>query len=798
MATITTADDLEDTYAITTPAGQSLVTMLGFSKGRTITQADVARWNKITPATRKMTAVDPTNGFVGVLSLTPKNRLVHLLKLGECVDDAGVEMVLGTSSNNAASPDIKFAKKEIFKSVLTICTKEYVTKGAIVGDVPLDRDDEKVKQLLPDELLAQFKPEDKLFVARTPIVHPIPGGIGTLCKGDASDQTVQDALDEWGGDAAINWLFNVQLWDEDIQKQLLADEDLKQYLPKPTGSPNKVYASSPYVKLTGVDEDDSELVRADEHRREILAKLLADEDSGPPSQILSPANLGGPRVDPTAASSPLAATIPKPDKFGSAKRIFKARALLLTPKWEDGNEKRLLSTKPTELAHMMATTATSKAEMTQCVNSGNTSIVRAFGESRNYDMRCVEFPKLEQVMQSFLGQCLFQSKPPKNLQAKSLEGIAFHVLLPDTVESLEKKSKIHNEAIAEEALDESNEKRTKKSTTFTPVDSIAGLETVLKTLTNLLSIIAMFSDFDMDATEAKHKWPILARWIKKCCDAITNEEAKEWQAKYGDKVEGVQLAYFIVNSWNNILSKVATVMNDPVQQAKVLEDDWIGVKVEGFLKAKKQFTHMMDIIENVYGGQVAVPDSTLWKESADKLEHDKIETMLLKKRLNINSNPGKQSHQSNTNTTPHQGNLSTKTKANGMVTPAPNAASNRKSARPKLHDDPASLGTDGKDGYIVGSGPMGGWSLPSAIDGKRPTDPGQQPAFSLCKKHYKKGITCTHGQSCNRSHKPPKELEPTHFKALWEFMRDNTHNLSWNQDLVNVEDLRQKYASLTM
>eukprot|EP00956_Cyclotella_meneghiniana_P003407 scaffold4129_cov82-Cyclotella_meneghiniana.AAC.3 len=198
----------------------------------------------------------------------------------------------------------------------------------------------------------------------------------------------------------------------------------------------------------------------------------------------------------------------------------------------------------------------------------------------------------------------------------------------------------------------------------------------------------------------------------------------------------------------------------------------------------------MEVLENVYAGNLEVPDSALWKESADKAEHDKVQTLLLKQRLNITNNPPKQPP---SNATPNQGKTPGKTKLG--VTPG--TTSTAKTGRAKLHNDAPSLGTDGKDGYIIGSGPAN-WDLPLEINGKRPVEPGQPLKFSLCKKHYKRGMTCKYGQTCNCSHKAPKDLEPVHFKALWEFMRDNTHNLSWNTELVNVEELRQKYESLSV
>eukprot|EP00956_Cyclotella_meneghiniana_P006289 scaffold8241_cov38-Cyclotella_meneghiniana.AAC.1 len=365
------------------------------------------------------------------------------------------------------------------------------------------------------------------------------------------------------------------------------------------------------------------MVRADEHRREILASLIADENSGPPTSIYKSAASVGGVEDPITESSPLAAAIPKVDKLGTVKRLVQARMTLLTVKWEDENEKRVLPVKKTELAHLLVTSSTSKTDMTMFATSGVTTMKQEFARSRNYDMRGVELPKLEQVIKSFLAQCLFQTRVTKNLQEKSLEGIVFNVLLPDTVDSLDAKSKIQNETAAEDALDEATEKRSKKNTTFTPVDRITGMETVLKTLTNLLLVLAVYGDFDLDATEDTTNWPILARWTKIThkTPSPTRMLRSGWQNT--------------VRNWMGILCKFATFINDPVQQSKALEDDWTGIKMEWVNKAKKQYKHMMDTLDNVYAGNSEVPDSALWKESADKAEFNKIETLLLKRRLNI-------------------------------------------------------------------------------------------------------------------------------------------------------------------
>eukprot|EP00956_Cyclotella_meneghiniana_P026371 scaffold56770_cov34-Cyclotella_meneghiniana.AAC.2 len=121
---------------------------------------------------------------------------------------------------------------DLLKNVTTIGTKASATKGATLGDIPLDRNEDKVKQLLKAKIVAPFKDDDELFATRTPVAHPIKGGIERLCKGEAGDETVEDALKAWGGEAATNWLFSIQQWDEDVQTALLTDDDLKKYLPK--------------------------------------------------------------------------------------------------------------------------------------------------------------------------------------------------------------------------------------------------------------------------------------------------------------------------------------------------------------------------------------------------------------------------------------------------------------------------------------------------------------------------------------------------------------------------------------
>ncbi|KAL3785623.1 hypothetical protein HJC23_004771 [Cyclotella cryptica] len=182
-----------------------------------------------------------------------------------------------------------------------------------------------------------------------------------------------------------------------------------------------------------------------------------------------------------------------------------------------------------------------------------------------------------------------------------------------------------------------------------------------------------------------------------------------------------------------------------------MTNDWAAVDGTTHAKARCQYEKLRDKVAEVFDGNVSPPDTPLWDSSAAKQLSEHKEIMLLRQKLQINNNrPGvppavitpEHTPTTATSTIGHNQRSSVATKLNLT-----------NSKRVKTHNDTANLGKDGLDGYVVLPQLTKVWMIPLELNGKRPGSD-----FAICKKFYRKGIRCDHGQTCNRSHKHLKDL----------------------------------------
>jgi hypothetical protein len=375
-----------------------------------------------------------------------------------------------------------------------------------------------------------------------------------------------------------------------------------------------------------------------------------------------------------------------------------------------------------------------------------------------------------------MGLHLWNTGKVSSLSDANVEGITFYHFLADTNQSRTKKNKASHKSLYELVLDESDEKHTKLSTTYTPVDRISGLNDVSVCLTNHFGYLATVYAFDGENPDHS-LMPTLAAYDHELLDILATKEATDFKKERQGSSDEVKLAYYVLHAQNAIITTIATFTLDIIQQSRALDQNWDDLSTRLYNKAAAQFLLLKTNLKNALDGNIAVPESTLWENLADKSLADAIGEKELKARLGIGA-----------------------TKAHPL--PPSNGAAQKepkkraeddgdRDVRRKVHNDPGTLGADGKDGYIVV--PQGVHvTLPKELNGARPGT-----SFSLCWQHYRKGATCSHKQTCNRSHKAPKDLGPAEGKALWAFMFENEKGLSWNADLVNVEELRRKFGQLS-
>lgn len=750
----------------------SLISMSSHPNGPTAKLSDLKRWNGIQPDTRG----NPNSlqgPFTGLLTVSENAKVNHLFLPRHCADGEEKPYLIGTASNNARNPVPRLLPTAALRNFFGIFPKSMAPTGCIGGDIPLDLTDVRVLALITEDMKQDFPADEELFVYRVPVSLPIPGGHEAVYKGGAEDQAITDQLHNWYGDAGPNWLSAVLHWTEEQHNALLTEE-LAKYLPKGRGNNEALY-TSPFIshQLGGIDEDEDLMHATEQLLAECESKAAAMTEVAVP-QIGRTVPLNAPQ---DGDLDTIMGDIPKIDKVQRMQNELRGKLLLL------GANRKKGAIIPTALGKLSALLlkSTTKTECTSTVRSGMLTAKGEFQNSVHFLCRKADPPKPQAVVDAFMGTLTLDTTKRESLTDKNAQGLSFLHFLPDTKASSEAKGKDSHKYVAEDALDEATEKRTKLNTDYIPVESVTSLNDVEVCIANAFLFFATLYAVDPEATYSTEKWPIFCDWMMDTAKLLSGSDSKEWMKEYRGSTKEVKLAYYVLSSLTTLHTRVAIFVSDVVNQAKALSDEFEDIPPNLIMKAQKFFDNMIEQIEGVFEGSFPVPDSILWENSGDKQKEERAKLMILRSQLDIK----RQAATPSAHTPPPA----------STVTPGSNRARGRNrtagapveqaTTRPKLHNDPATLGADGLDGYIIV--PHGKhFSVPSELNGPRPGT-----EFALCKAHYMKGKKCKHGQSCNRSHAAPKDLPADKRKLLWTTMAGNTDGLSWNEELVNVEEMRK-------
>lgn len=748
-----------------------LISTYGFAEGPTFASKDWDRWCSILPPTR----ANPNHlggHSVGVLTITKSLRLAVLFLPRSCTDLTDQQFLLGTKRNHMQTVEPRLLPHTALRNFLAICPKSLGPKGCLWSETPLDLSKPELAALITRDMKDDFPQGEDIFVARVPIAIPLPGGHDKVIMGSVCDQAVTDFVHAVHGDSGTNWLACVLRWTEAHHDVLLHNKTFETYLPKARSNAN-LY-DVPFVQQSIGDlEDDDNLINAVEHLELDCGKFLADvqraaQDSRAPF-LGKTVNLGG-------GESPVddIPDVPKIDKTQALRNRVHGTLLLLSANFEKGTTERLAPGKLSSLAQLVVGSSSQK-EMAAMMRSGMTATKDTFEQSFHFLLRKVNPQQHQPVVEAFAGTVVLDTKKKDTLEDKNVLGLNFLHFLPDNKATLLAKSKDSNKSVAEDALGESAEKRSKLSTDFTPVDSITGVEDVLTAIANDLVWWVTFLDIDIEAMYATECWPIFCEWMVGLAKVLSGPDAKEYLRTNRSTPNEVKLAYYCVHALNTLHVKVAQFASDVVHQTKALRLDWDSIPTKIIKKAHRYYENVIEQLEGVFDESITVPESVLWNNSKVKEDADRKKLMLLRQQLNLNK-PAPSSQPASV----------TPAKKNGKVQTFPAATAEKKS---KTHNNPANLGEDGKDGYIIV--PAGKhFNVPQALNGPRPGSD-----FSLCKAFYQKGKSCRHGQSCNRDHSAPKDLPAEQGKLLWEFMSTNEHGLCWNETLVDVAALAAAFGS---
>lgn len=542
--------DTLETARLTQATRGGLYTTLAYPEGRRDKAADYNRFWKVKPSTRGISLKD--SPFAGLFNVSPKGTLNYLLSPRQCGDEDEKQWILGSASNSATAPVARLLPMSAIGNFLTLCPKSVAPKGSVAGGKPVDATDPRLAAILTKEFTADFPAGEEIFVHRMVCSLPIPGGSEGLYKGSGAEQSVVDMMHDMHGEHGLHWLTSVLTWSPAVHT-LLLDPTMTDYLPPSSAGaqPEALYTSPLVAQQLGTLDEDEELVAAVEQLfADFEALVVAAQDTqesfAPPvREIGAPNNADGYDSD--------APRVPRVDKVQKFRNDLLGKASLLGVRLDNG---KLVPVGLSKVGTHLVQTATSKAEATTIVTSGLKTTADEYENSTNFLLRHVNPPKMQPVVKAYLGNLIVDPTKRVSLSDTKAEGLSFLHFLSDTKASAEAKGKDAHKLIAELALDETAEKRSKLDTEYTPVESIKGIAEALGAISNCTAWWETLWDMDIEARFNKNKWPFFVQCMIATAMLLTGSDSKDFMNQHKGTPVETQFAYYVLTGLTSLFAKV--------------------------------------------------------------------------------------------------------------------------------------------------------------------------------------------------------------------------------------------------
>ena len=573
----------------------------------------------------------------GILALRGKDKVCTLYKMRKVVrsvDDTNEEDVwLGTMSNRAASVDPKWISTASLGNVLCIVNTSEIP---IVGDIPrgllIDKKDPLLEKYFHDEDGELLDGEDKAVV-RLPAVVPMPNGYESFKTGTVS-QVTYDAFERVEDPSLIAegttfysfWVDAINEHSTEMQELLLGEDELKQYIPaKP--STGHDYIDSPFIKFHPVDMDD-ELLSSEAKELRNECEIISESAlrnkfaASTPASGRSPRRSGG---DESLASSELGMDVNVPKKLSfknSEEDHWDSRTKAWLTHYDPATHK-LTEHIPTMFAPLIRD-AGSKENQRNAVQSSLESIQETLSEGENFLYRQIDLPVLSKLPLSYLGQARFSYETVESLDVTTSVGFLGVMMFPDTPAMAKMKADTADINVAEEALGEHENKKTKMATSFTTISEITGLPSLLAWTANAIALFRMYASFDLTQASGSTP-PSMVKYIHDMTRKLTGLPARRWFKK-NKGIDSLKLLYYVMHQILTIMGCHARASKDVIVLANILKNEIDKAPTNHFRLAYDFFTDAMRQIDKVILGGGDIPTSPLWNSAPAKTRAEEKET----------------------------------------------------------------------------------------------------------------------------------------------------------------------------
>ena len=630
-----TTPDYSTAGGLTTSSDDGLIGLLSgvHSKSTNFLKENLYKFTKSSLGKRSGMILKKTV-VSGLLALRGKDKVCTMYKLrkvGRSIDETSEEDVwLGTMSNRAASVDPKWFSTQSLGNVLCVVNTSEIPK---VGDIPsgpvIDKSEDLLKDFFHNDDGDLIDNEDKTVV-RLPAALLMPNGYESFKTGvvsqvtyDAFDRVEDPSLTE-GPTFYSFWVDAINEHSPQIQETLLNEDELKKYIPAKPNTGHD-YIDSPFVKFHSVDMDDELLSSAAEEMRK-ECESIAESALRNRIEATTPASGHSPRRSAGEASLgsselSLVVHVPKKTYKNSEEDHWDSRVKAWLAHYDPTTHK-VTAHVPTMFAPLIRD-AGSKENKRNAVHSSLESIQETLSQEENFLYRQIDLPVLSKLPLSYLGQATFSYETVESLDVTTSVGFLGVMMFPDTPAMAKIKADTADINVAEEALGEHENKKTKMDTSFTTISEITGLSSLLAWTANDIALFRMYATFDLTQASGSTP-PSMVKYIHDMTLKLTSLSARRWFKK-NKGIESLKLLYYVMHQILTIMGCHSRASKDVLVLACILRDDFERAPKSHYRLAYEFYSDAMRQIDKVILGGGDVPSSPLWNSAPAKARSEEKE-----------------------------------------------------------------------------------------------------------------------------------------------------------------------------
>ena len=660
-----------------------------------------------------------------------KDVLQTMYKAREVVPSGETESsLLGTISNKATSVRARLLSCDVLKSVLVVVDNVNIPPNVPTGPV-LDKTDAFLGSFLLD---AEGNPIDVVdkVVVRLPVSLPLP--YESIIKTGEVDQCALELLDDIDDTTfASFWASNINEFNEAFQDVLLVEDTLKGYLPAMPNVGHGYHISGPFVTLTRIDDDDTDLqeeVTSLEKECEDIAQAHVNKEVETLVAAATPRSTpsGMEVIEPTKAASATATfSVTNQEQFDA-----RAKAWGATFDPVSGQISLPMLSKFITCIRDAPTKAQQRANVQSTIASIRTTV----STSRDFLLRLVEFPKLDKITLAFISDALFSSEPISTLNLEHANGIIIPMLMPDSSATAKAKADLADQNDAETALGEHASKKTKLSTKFTSVNELRSINVLLGTIANTIVLAMLYFHFELNKTFSS-TIPSAVSYLNQIAELLTSEEARDWLKEQSNDIKS-EFMHYVLNQVISISTCFARASSDIIlTQGIISNEDPANLPTSYYRRAHSVFTDTREMIERIVINSALIPGNVFFENSKAKAEMDvrrNRKLMLDFQHLHSPRGPKGSEH---------------KNKRGGDLTSPGDDSSKKKFKSGK-----------GSAGFIKRDVSIKSINVPTELFNQE---------YKLCKANATDGEVCSLGADCKKDHSDLKTLfekKPAKAKAL--------------------------------